>query len=242
MGIFSRLSDIVNSNINSLLDHAEDPEKIIRLMIQEMEETLVEVRSSAARAIAEQKDIARKLTRVDDAQAEWQRKAELALTKGREDLARGALTEKAKLADLAEHLAHEEEALKSALDHYEQDIVKLEAKLTEAKAKKAAIQARHQTASNRLRVRQNIYDGRIDDAFLRFDKVEARLDRMEGEVEAYDLGRGKTLEDEFDELVSNEAIDAELEALKSKVRGAGAPKAGPRPEPGVESGPKVEKD
>jgi len=225
MGIFSRLSDIVNSNINSLLDHAEDPEKIIRLMIQEMEETLVEVRSSAARAIAEQKDIARKLTRVADAQAEWARKAELALTKGREDLARGALTEKAKLADLAEHLAEEQEALKSALDHHEQDIIKLEAKLSEAKAKKAAIQARHQTVSNRLRVRQNIYDGRIEDAFMRFDKVEARLDRMEGEVEAYDLGRGKTLDEEFDDLATDEAVEQELEALKSKVKAASAPKA-----------------
>jgi phage shock protein A len=220
MGIFSRLSDIVNSNINSLLDHAEDPEKIIRLMVQEMEETLVEVRSSAARAIAEQKDIARKLKRVDDAQSEWQRKAELALTKGRDDLARGALTEKAKLADLSEHLKEEQDALKSALEHHEQDIIKLEAKLNEAKAKKAALQARHQTASNRLRVRQNIYDGRIEDAFMRFDKVEARLDRMEGEVEAYDLGRGKTLEEEFDDLASDEAVEQELEALKSKVKAA----------------------
>ena len=225
MGIFSRLSDIVNSNINALLDHAEDPEKIIRLMIQEMEETLVEVRSSAARAIAEQKDIARKITRVADAQAEWERKAELAIRKGREDLARGALTEKAKLADLAAHLEEERVALKEALTHHENDIVKLEAKLTEAKAKKAAIQARHQTASNRLRVRQNIYDGRIDDAFERFDKVEARLDRMEGEVEAYDIGRnGKSLEDEFDDLASDEAVQAELEALKARVQGKAADK------------------
>jgi phage shock protein A len=221
MGIFSRLSDIVNSNINVLLDHAEDPEKIIRLMIQEMEETLVEVRSSAARAIADKKSLARRLSRVVEAQKEWDGKAELALRKGREDLARGALAEKARLVELAKHLDEERGLLEEALGHHEEDIVKLEAKLAEAKAKKAAIEARHQTASNRLRVRQNLYDSRIEDAFTRFDKVEARLDRMEGAVEAYDMGRnGKSLDEEFSDLVGNEALEEELAALKARIGGA----------------------
>jgi len=221
MGIFSRLTDIVNSNINVLLDHAEDPEKIIRLMIQEMEETLVEVRSSAARAIADKKSLARRLSRIVEAQKEWDGKAELALRKGREDLARGALAEKARLVELAKHLDEERGLLEEALGHHEEDIVKLEAKLAEAKAKKAAIEARHQTASNRLRVRQNLYDSRIEDAFTRFDKVEARLDRMEGAVEAYDMGRGgKSLDEEFSDLVGNEALEEELAALKARIGGA----------------------
>lgn len=227
MGIFSRLSDIVNSNINVLLDRAEDPEKIIRLIIQEMEETLVEVRSSAARAIAEQKEIARKLTRVEEAADEWASKAEMALTKDREDLARGALREKAKLADFAEHLREEQERLADALEQHEDDIVKLEAKLKEAKAKKETLQARHQTASNRIRVRRNLYDNRIEDAFSRFEMVERRLDRLEGEVESYDLGHGKTLEEEFDDMVEGELIEEELDALKSKMKGKAAPTAAP---------------
>ncbi len=226
MGIFSRLTDIVNSNINAILDTAEDPEKIIRLMIQEMEDTLVEVRSSAAKAIADQKDVERRLGRLADSQKDWEKKAELALSKGREDLATGALIEKAKLADMAKALAKELDHLKEALGKYEEDVVKLEAKLREAKAKKATIDARHKTATSRLKVRRNIHSTRILDAFERFDKVETRLDRIEGEAEAYDLGKGKgqSLADQITQLEAEESIQKELKALKSKMQKAAAPK------------------
>lgn len=222
MGIFSRLTDIINSNLNAILDHAEDPEKMIRLMIQEMEDTLVEVRSAAARAIADQKDAGRKLKRLEEAQAEWQRKAELALSKDREDLARGALHEKAKLEEIAQQIRDDLDHLKEALSRHEEDVIKLEAKLREAKAKKATIDARHKTATNNLRVKRTLYDTRIEDAFERFDKVEARLDRIEGEAEALELGRGqgRTLSDEFAALETEDAIDAELEALKAKLKPA----------------------
>lgn len=219
MGIFSRMNDIINSNINAILDRAEDPEKIIRMVIQEMEDTLVEVRSSAARAIADKKDIDRRLARLAKAADEWERKAELAINKGREDLAKGALIEKSKVSEMIDHLNAELQDLDEAMGRHEEDVVKLDAKLREARAKKAALGARHKTAVNQVRVRRNLNDNRIRDAFDRFEKVEQRLDRLEGEAESYDLGKGEGLNAEFAALEGNEAVEKELEALKAKVAG-----------------------
>jgi len=217
MGIFSRLTDIINSNINSILDKAEDPEKIIRMIIQEMEDTLVEVRSSAARAIADQKDVERKMKRLGEIERDWQRKAELALSKGREDLAKAALVEKSEVIETTKFLDEELQHLQDALKRHEDDIVKLEAKLREAKAKKATIDARHKTATNHVRVKRTLHDNRITDAFERFDMVENRLDRLEAEAESYDLGQGRSLAGEIEDLERNEAIEKEFEALKSKM-------------------------
>jgi len=233
MGIFSRLADIINSNLNSILDRAEDPEKIIRLVIQEMEDTLVEVRSTAAKTIAEKKENVRKLTRLQEAQQGWEQKAELALSKGREDLAKGALVEKARLAEAADLLKEELDELDTMLRQGEADIAKLEAKLREAKAKQQALKARHETASSRLKVRRNLYDGRVDDAFARFEQVEKRLDEAEGEVEAFDLGRGKTLSEEISDLAAESAIEDELAALKARVAKTGpAGQSAPKPADG----------
>ncbi len=228
MGIFSRLTDIINSNINSILDKAEDPEKIIRMIIQEMEDTLVEVRSSAARAIADQKDVERKLGRLGEITANWQKKAELAISKGREDLAKAALVEKSEAFETGKFLTEELARLKDALKRGEDDIIKLETKMREAKAKKATLDARHRTASNHVRVKRNLHDNRITDAFERFDKVETRLDRLEAEAESYDLGKGRSLADEIDELERTEAIEKEFSALKSKM-GKGSSKAATPP-------------
>lgn len=217
MGIFSRLADIINSNLNSILDRAEEPEKIIRLVIQEMEDTLVEVRSTAAKTIAEKKEANRRLARLAEAQQGWQEKAELALSKGREDLAKGALVEKSKLAEAAAMLREELEELDAMLQQGEADIGKLESKLREAKAKQQSLAARHETATSRLKVRRNLYDGRVDDAFARFEQVEKKLDAKEGEVEAFDLGRGKSLAEEISELAAESAIEDELTALKAKL-------------------------
>jgi phage shock protein A len=227
MGIFSRLTDIINANLNSVLDRAEDPEKMIRQMVHEMEDTLVEVRSNAARMIADRKSIERRRQRLGEAQQEWQRKAELAVTKDREDLARAALIEKAKLAEDLKGLDEELVHLDDALAKYEADIAKLEAKLGEAKAKQKVIVARHATAASRLKVRRQVHDRRIDDAFVRFEQMERRVDRVEGEVEAFDLGRARTLADEIDELVTGGAVDEELEALKARLgKGARRPAEG----------------
>ena len=225
MSVFSRLADIINSNLTAMLDRAEEPEKMIRLIIQEMEDTLVDVRSTAARTIAEKKEIQRKLERLATAQAEWERQAEFALGKGREDLAKGALVEKAKLAETAAMLEEGLGQLEATLGKNDEDIAKLEAKLAEAKAKQKTIQARHETVGARLKVRQRLYDARVDDAFARFETVERRLDAAEGKVEAYDLGQRKTLADEIAELEAEATIEDELAALKARVGRA------PRPAP-----------
>ncbi|WP_417456064.1 phage shock protein PspA [Kordiimonas sp.] len=229
MGIFSRLTDIINSNINAILDKAEDPEKIIRMVIQEMEDTLVEVRSSAAKTIADQKDLERRIKKTSSAQAEWEKKAELAISKGRDDLAKGALIEKAKVADMEAHLKEELKHLSEALTRNEEDVIKLDAKLREARAKKASMQARHKSATNQVRVRKNLYDNRIQDAFDRFDKVDARLDRLEGEAEAMTIGRGENLEDQFRALEADDDIEKELAALKAKSSGGAAKPAAKAP-------------
>jgi len=217
MGIFSRFTDIINSNIGAILDRAEDPEKIIRLIIQEMEDTLVEVRTNAAHAIAERKEIGRKLSRLQETRHEWERRAELALAKGREDLAKGALLEKAKLGEVGRLLEEQLAQVDTALGQGDADISKLQAKLAEAKAKQKAIAVRHDAADSRLKVRRNLYDSRVDDALARFDQVERKLDEAEGKVEAYDLGQRQTLAQEIADLEAESAIDEELSVLKRRL-------------------------
>src|ERR1700756_1708377 len=217
MGIFSRLADIVNSNINAILDRAEDPEKIIRLIIQEMEDTLVEVRSSAVRTIAEKKEIERRLATLEREQEEWQRRAELAVTKGRDDLAKAALHARARVADALSALQHQRQHIEEALARQNEDIGKLQAKLADAKTREKAIVARHKSATNRIRLRTHLYDERITDAFARFEQVERALDQAEGKGEAYDLGRGKSLADELAGLEAENGVDEELKALKERL-------------------------
>jgi phage shock protein A len=220
MGIFSRFTDIVNSNLNSILDKAEDPEKIIRLMIQEMEDTLVEVRSTAARAIADKKEITRKLDGLESEAADWAKKAELALDKGREDLAKAALAEKAATLKSAEALRIQQGAITEGLEKLNDDIGSLEAKLADAKMRQQAILARHQTATKRLEVRKRLYDYRIDDALIRFESFERRMEDIEGHVESYDLGKKRGgLAQEISDLESQELVERELDELKSRRAG-----------------------
>jgi len=221
MGIFSRLADIVNSNINAILESAEDPQKIIRLIIQEMEETLVEVRATAARGIAEKKDVERRLARLQEAQAEWERKAEVALRRDREDLSKAALIEKARLGETVKALRQERDALTTALAQGEADIAKLEAKLRDAKTRQKTMEARHETASNRLKARKQVYDSRADDAFSRFESFERRIDEKEGQAEALELGKTRTVAEELADLEADAAIEDELKALKQRVAKSG---------------------
>jgi phage shock protein A len=217
MGIFSRLSDIVNSNINAILDRAQDPEKIIRLIIQEMEDTLVEVRSSAVRTIAEKKEIERRIAALEREQQEWQRRAELAVTKAREDLAKAALHAKARVVEALSGLQRQHQQIEEALARQNEDIGKLQAKLADAKTREKAIVARQKTAVNRIKLRTHLYDERITDAFARFEQVERALDQAEGKVEAFDLGRGKTLADELAGLEAENGVEEELKALKERL-------------------------
>ena len=218
MGIFTRFSDIVNSNINAILDKAEDPEKIVRLMIQEMEDTLVEVRSAAARSIADKKDLNRKLSVLEREEREWENKAELALRKGREDLAKAALVEKSRTTAAADAIRADYEAVDEGLTKLNEDISRLEAKLQDAKARQKALLARHKTANSRLAARRKIHDYKIDDAMVRFEQYTRRIDDVEGRVEAYDMGLPKDLNHEFAGLEAEETIERDLDALKKRVQ------------------------
>jgi len=217
MGIFSRLGDIINSNINAILDRAEDPEKLIRLIIQEMEDTLVEVRSSAVKTVAEKKEIERKLADIRRESEEWERKAEFALSKDREDLAKGALVARAKLAEAAEAMSAELGRLEEALAKTNEDIGQLQLKLQDAKAREKALVTRQKTATDRLKVRTRLYDDRISDAFSRFEQVERNLDVLEGKAEVMGMGRQKSLNEEFAELEADAKVQSDLDALKARI-------------------------
>jgi phage shock protein A len=221
MGVFSRISDIVNSNINAILDRAQDPEKIIRLIIQEMEDTLVEVRSSAVKTIAEQKDLDRKIASIVRDVSEWQGKAEFALAKDREDLAKGALQVKARLLRELAVLEDRRAQIETGLVKQSEDVAALQQKLADAKAREAVMVARHKTASNRLKLRGSMYDERVGDAFARFDQIERALDELEGKVDIYDLAKPKGVAEELAALQSDHQVESELAALKAKLAGGG---------------------
>lgn len=216
MGVFSRFTDIINSNINSLLDKAEDPEKMVRLIIQEMEDTLVEVRSSSAKTLADKKELGRQIVRYQKESQNWQEKAELALSKGRDDLARAALIEKKKSAESAEALESELAHIDEHIAKLQDEISQLQEKLADAKARQKAILMREKTASSRLKVKRNIDSDKVNDALSRFDRYERKIDDIEAQVEAHDLG-SKSLADEIAELESDEHIDDELAQLKAKM-------------------------
>jgi phage shock protein A len=225
MGIFSRMSDIVNSNINSLLDSAEDPEKMIRLIIQEMEDTLVEVRSSSARVLADRKTAERKLLRITQEVTDWEEKAKLAISKGREDLARAALQEKRAIEEELELSSAE---LRSADDHIDQlndEVSQLQQKLSDAKAKQKAILIRSQTVHSRIAVKRQIHRTQLDEAFNKFDKFERKMDNLEGDLEAMDLGREGGLAAEIDALRDDDALNEELAALKRSMQDSTSEKA-----------------
>lgn len=224
MGIFSRMGDIINSNLNAMIDKAEDPEKIARLIIQEMEDTLVEVRTDAARNIAERKELTRKVDAYNDRATEWGNKAELAITKEREDLARGALQAKRQAEDMAQVAAREIEILDDAVAKADADLAKLQGKLDEARAKHKALAMRGNIAQNQIKMRSKLTDNKVDDALARYGRMERKVDQLEAQVEAFDLGSGETLESQFAQLESDEAIENELEALKASLRKS-APKA-----------------
>jgi phage shock protein A len=217
MGMFSRFTDIINANLNNMLDKAEDPEKMVKLIIQEMEETLVEVRSTAAKNIAEKKTLMRQIASLETSIKNWQEKAALAISKDRDDLAKSALHEKQKCVTQVSELQHELAQLDVFLSAVQEDGQRLQEKLQEAKRKQDAFVLRQASAEVRLKVRERAIVYNIDDAISKFERYQQKIDRVEAEIESYDFTANKDLESQFRDLETDETIDQELADLKKQV-------------------------
>ena len=219
MGIFSRFQDIVNANLTSILDRAEDPKKMIRLMIQEMEDTLVEVRTSSAKIIADKKELQRRVKALESEAANWLQKTELAISKGREDLAKGALIEKRRAEEAVQAGSAELSFIEEQITLLSDEIGQLQSKLDAARAKQKELLVREQTGRARLDVRIRTNRETLNRAFDKFEQYEKRLEELEAEVESYDMGKGNhSLSDEIADLAINDEIEQELAALKSKMQ------------------------
>ena len=215
MGVFTRFRDIVSSNINSMLDKAEDPEKMIKMMIREMEDTIVELKSSCAGVIAERKKLERKLDEISSREKIWAERATMAVGKGRDDLAREALIEKRRFHELTESLVAEISDHSGLIEQYHQDIQELEQKLAGAKEKKRMLIQRHKRANGKKRAKEEVRRMDSVDTMARFDDLESRIDQMEAEADMVDFGRKPTLEEEFADLATDDEIENELEKLKA---------------------------
>ncbi|MCY3541949.1 MAG: phage shock protein PspA [Gammaproteobacteria bacterium] len=216
MGIFSRVSDIVNSNINSMLDKAEYPSNMVSMIIQEMEATLVEVRTTAARGIADKKEMLRKRDVFAQEVDEWTRKAETAIRKDRDDLARAALAESEKAKEMVVAIDNDLDTIESMLVKMNDDITTLTQKLKDAKIKQSSLLVRGSTARARLNVRRQLTERNVDEAMIRFEQFERKIDDLEGAVESYDMGQ-RNLSDEIRELEADEKVDEALERLKRSI-------------------------
>ncbi len=221
MSIFSRTRDIMAANFADLLERAEDPSRMIRMIILEMEETLVEVRASAARSIADAKEMRRAMVRLDGIKDSWTEKAELALSKGREDLAKAALGERQKAADMAGGLSAEIAVVEDTLKTYEIDIAKLQGKLREARARQNSVSTRIESAVTRAKARELLNGSRTEDAFSRFELLERRADFAEGRADALGMTGPKSLEEEIADLKAEDSVDAELEIMKAAMAARG---------------------
>ena len=217
MGMFSRFTDIINANLNNMLDKAEDPEKMVKLIIQEMEETLVEVRSTAAKNIAEKKTLMRQIASLETSIKNWQEKAELAISKGRDDLAKSALSEKQKSMTQVTELQHGLAQLDVFLSAVQEDGQRLQEKLKEAKRKQESFSLRKESAEVRLKVRERAVVYNIDEAISKFERYQQKIDRVEAEIESYDLTANKDLDSQFRDLEADETVETELAELKKQV-------------------------
>jgi len=219
MGIFTRFRDIISSNINAMLEKAEDPEKMIRLMIREIEDTLVEIKTACAGVMAGGKKARRQLEELQDRVRYWAEKAELAVKMGRDDLAREALIEKRKFSDRIESLVNELAEHDLLIEQYQNDIRQLEEKLKSARDKQRLLLQRHIHARRKMQAQKEIQ--RIDstETILKFEELENRIERMEAEAELVNYGKQTSLEEELDRLAVDADVENELQSLKKPPQG-----------------------
>lgn len=215
MSVFTRFRDIVSSNINSMLDHAEDPEKMIKLMIREMEDTLIEIKSACAGVIAGRKKLQRRRDDISERIALWEQRAGLAVNKGRDDLAREALIEKKRFTEIIHALDNDISEHTGLIEQYQADISELETKLTTAKEKKRILIQRHKKAANKMRAQEDIRRMDSTETMSRFEHLESRIDRMEAEADLVNYGKKATVEDQFAGLAADEDIEKELANMKA---------------------------
>ncbi|MGD9054825.1 MAG: phage shock protein PspA [Desulfobacterales bacterium] len=215
MGIFTRFRDIISSNINAILDKAEDPEKLIKLMIREMEDTLVEIKAACAGAMASSKKVQRQLGTLQDRIQYWEEKAQMAVGRGRDDLAREALVEKRRYTRRIDGLESELTEHNLLVEQYQADIRQLEDKLKSARDKQRLLVQRHIHASQKIQAQEEIR--RVDSAasMMKFDELENRIERMEAEADLVNFGKQSALDAEFETLGADEEIEKELQALKT---------------------------
>lgn len=222
MGMFSRISDIVQANINAMLDKAEDPEKVIRLIIQEMEETLVEIRSVAAKNLAEQKQLDRQIVGLQKQADNWQQKAQLAVDKQRDDLARAALTEKHGVEVKIAALEEQKTQLDDLIKNIQEDTARLQSKLNEARSKQKSLVVRKQNSAVRLQAKQTVNSNAVEDAVTRFEQYESRVEALEAQVDAFDIvpssSEAANLEQQFAQLEKDDNVEAELAKMKAKLK------------------------
>jgi phage shock protein A len=228
MGIFSRMTDIINSNINAMLDQAEEPEKMVRLIIQEMEDTLVEVRSSSARVLADRKQASRRLEQVCAEAAGWEHKARLAIAKEREDLARAALQEKCAIEEEVSLVQAELAATDEHITQLTEEVTQLQNKLNDARARQKALTMRGKTVESRIKVKRQMHRDELDDAFHRFERFERRMDSLESQLESMDLGREVPVDlaAQISALQDDERINDELQRIKAELGAEAAHRAG----------------
>lgn len=215
MGIFTRFRDIISSNINAMLDKAEDPEKLIKLMIREMEDTLVEIKTACAGVMASGKKIQRQLDSHKSQSQYWSEKAELAVNKGRDDLAREALIEKRKFSQRTESLEKDLAEHDQLIEQYQADIRQLEDKLKNARDKQRLLVQRHVHARRKIQAQKEIRRIDSSESLIKFDELENRIERMEAEADLINYGSKSSLEDELERLSVDEEIEDELAKLKS---------------------------
>jgi phage shock protein A len=215
MGIFTRFRDIISSNINAMLDKAEDPEKLIKLMIREMEDTLVEIKTACAGVMASGKKTHRQLDRHKAQIQYWEEKAELAVNKGRDDLAREALIEKRKFTRRTQTLQQDMVEQDQLIDQYQADIRQLEDKLKSARDKQRMLVQRHVHAQKKIQAQQEMRRIDSSETMMKFDELENRIERMEAEADLVNFGQKTSLEDELEKLSVDDEIESELEALKA---------------------------